>query len=35
MSIEDLRDLPVAVIIDKTIDLHDDLGFHLADFGNR
>jgi hypothetical protein len=32
--IENLRDLAIAVIINKTVDLRDDLGFDLADFGD-
>ena len=34
MPIENLRDLTVAVIVDQTVDLRDDLRFDLADFGN-
>jgi hypothetical protein len=34
MLIENLRDLAVAMIINQTVDLRDDLRFDLADFGN-
>ena len=32
--IENVCNLPIAVTIDKAIDLRDDLGFELADFRN-